>query len=71
MSDVYAIVKFLSDETVDFVPTLWLEGRSNAYWPTKNVVKHRHDMTVPDEETWTLYPIKIYSFASKLFTIIK
>jgi hypothetical protein len=63
----FVVVKFLEDDSIDFVPEKWVRGRSLCYWPKVNVSKLRKECVEVDDEDekWTLFDIKIYDYASK------
>ena len=54
----FVIVEFLSDNTVDFVPEEWMEGRNVCYWPPKHASRFRQILAKPDKITWSLLQVR-------------
>lgn len=65
MSKTYAIVKFLDENSIEFIPKSWMMGRTSAFWPANNANRFRQDMIEPDatNELWVCYDIKFYKYA--------
>jgi hypothetical protein len=61
---MFAIVCFLAENSVDFIPEEWLVGRELCFYPVSNVAtaKKRHELPT---EKWKQYHIRIISMAGK------
>ena len=62
----YVILHFLEDNTVEPVPTTWLNGNnSSCYCPPKKGSKLREAIKQAmdvNEETWEKFPVKVLNF---------
>jgi len=56
----YAVIKFLSTNEVEFLPTCWLlEGMQQCLWPNKLQPHYRVERKAPQEE-WITYDVKVF-----------
>lgn len=72
MQNMFCIILFKDDNTIDYIPEEWLVGRDQCYYPTKNVAVLKKKSAKPSSD-WRMYSVRILSFAGVftfLFTIL-
>lgn len=58
---MFAIVEFLDQQFIEYIPDSWLVGLTNAYWPNKKLCRIRKlitDFAEPDD-AWPTYSIRV------------
>lgn len=72
---LYAIVRFVENNTFSEIPTNWLDTINNkmkCWWPTKtrNVTSHIANRFPPDKTMWDLCDIEIEQFSGNVYHIL-
>lgn len=68
---MYAIVKFVENNTFSEVPINWLDSNNNeikCWWPakTRNVTSYIANRSPPDKTTWDLCDIEIEQYCGNV-----
>ena len=69
---MFAVVRFIIGDTVEWCPTAWLVGRDKVQWPPKwiSVTAFRKKREKPTSE-WLTYDIKVMGVYGTNFSMIK
>jgi hypothetical protein len=59
---MFAIIIFLEEGTVDYVPEIWLIGRTQCAYPPTNAFIAKKKCSAP-LESWKIYDVRILSYA--------
>ncbi|XP_011860316.1 PREDICTED: uncharacterized protein LOC105557630 [Vollenhovia emeryi] len=70
MSENYAVVQFLIDETFSEISTNWVQKNESdliCWWPnTKNISSLIENRTEPDKNLWSTFDITVIKYCSSL-----
>jgi hypothetical protein len=71
VDNLYYIVEFVDEGTVDFVPSVWMKDLSHVLWPTLHIKSRRKQRETPIDDVYKLYSVRVLGTAGKLLHYLK
>jgi len=56
---MWTIVNFTEENTVEAIPSHWIQKDNTCAWPKKNVKKHVERRTIPNSFDFNFYPSRV------------